>query len=99
MGNAPPQPEPPGARKAESHQPKGKFTDRIVFRAVSAAGTEVWAGGVSGVLYHSSDGGKSWTRVVPAAAGATLTGDIITIEFTDPPNDKNTPSRTQTSPT
>jgi len=96
MGNAPPQTETAGARKAESSQPKGKFTDRIVFRAVSAAGTEVWAGGVSGVLYHSSDGGRSWTRVVPAAAGATLTGDIITIEFTDPQNGKLTTSRPET---
>jgi hypothetical protein len=96
MRNAPPLTETAGARKAESNYPEGKFTGRIVFRAVSAAGAEVWAGGVSGVLYHSSNGGESWTRVVPAAAGVTLTGDIITIEFTDPQNGRLTTSRPET---
>jgi photosystem II stability/assembly factor-like uncharacterized protein len=94
--NAPPQTETAGARKAESNHPEGKFTGRTVFRAVSAAGAEVWAGGVSGVLYHSSNGGESWTRVVPAAAGVTLTGDIITVEFTDPQNGKLTTSHPET---
>ena len=92
MGNAPPQTETASARKAGSNHTEGKFTGRIVFRAVSAAGADVWAGGVSGVLYHSSDGGESWTRVVPAAAGVTLTGDIITVEFTDQQNGKLTTS-------
>jgi hypothetical protein len=94
--NAPPQTETASARKAGTNHPEGKFTGRIIFRAVSAAGTEVWAGGVSGVLYHSSDGGESWTRVVPAAAGVTLTGDIITIEFTDQQNGKLTTSHPET---
>jgi hypothetical protein len=35
----------------------------LTFRAVTAAGTEIWAGANGGVLYHSSDGGASWTRV------------------------------------
>jgi photosystem II stability/assembly factor-like uncharacterized protein len=55
-----------------------------IFRAVSAAGLEVWAGGSAGVLYHSVDGGQQWTRVVPAASGIPLTGDIISIAFPDP---------------
>jgi photosystem II stability/assembly factor-like uncharacterized protein len=96
MGNAPPPTETASARKAGSNHPEGKFMGRIVFRAVSAAGADVWAGGVSGVLYHSSDGGESWTRVVPAAAGVTLTGDIITVEFTDPQNGKLTTSHPET---
>ena len=96
MRNAPPQTETARARKAGSNHPEGKFAGRIVFRAVSAAGAEVWAGGVSGVLYHSSDGGESWTRVVPAAAGVTLTGDIITVEFTDQQNGKLTTSHPET---
>jgi photosynthesis system II assembly factor YCF48-like protein/putative zinc finger protein len=94
MRNAPQQTETVGAKKAGSAAPEGKFTaGKTVFRAVSAAGAEVWAGGMSGILYHSSDGGDNWTRVVPAAAGVTLTGDIITIEFTDQQNGKLTTSR------
>jgi photosystem II stability/assembly factor-like uncharacterized protein len=54
------------------------------FRALSAAGLEVWAGGSAGVLYHSANGGEQWTRVVPSAAGILLTGDITGIAFSDP---------------
>jgi hypothetical protein len=53
------------------------------FRAVAATGSDVWAGGSSGALYHSADAGNHWTRVFPAAAGASLTGDIISLEFAD----------------
>jgi hypothetical protein len=59
-----------------------------VFRAVSASGLEVWAGGSAGVLYHSSDGGQQWTRIVPFAFGTSLTGDIVGIAFTDPQHGK-----------
>jgi hypothetical protein len=51
------------------------------FRAVAAAGTDIWAGG-SG-LYHSLDAGNHWTRIVPASADAMLTGDIVSLEFSD----------------
>ena len=65
----------------------GKATKRdtaaLSFRAVSAAGTEVWAGGSAGALYHSQDAGTHWTRVFPAAGSAGLTGDILTLEFAD----------------
>ncbi len=90
--NAPPQTETARAKKAGSSSPEASFTGRTVFRAVSAAGGEVWAGGMSGVLYHSSDGGETWTRVIPAAAGVTLIGDILSIEFTDQQNGKLTTS-------
>lgn len=55
----------------------------IVFRAVAANGAEVWAGGSNGALYHTIDAGNHWTRVVPGAAGTTLTGDITSLEFPD----------------
>jgi hypothetical protein len=55
-----------------------------VFRAISAAGLEVWAGGSAGVLYHSVNGGEQWTRVFPSASGILLTGDITGIAFSDP---------------
>jgi hypothetical protein len=54
-----------------------------VFRAVSAAGAEVWAGGSGAMLYHSVDSGLHWARVVPAESGTVLTGDITSVEFSD----------------
>jgi len=60
----------------------------LTFRTVAAAGLEVWAGGSGGALYHSTDAGKHWTRVVPAAAGSVLTGDIVSVEFADPQHGK-----------
>ena len=56
----------------------------LVFRAVSAQGAEVWAGGSAAMLYHSADYGAHWTRVLPFSSGAALTGDITSVEFSDP---------------
>lgn len=53
----------------------------IRFRAVSATGSEVWAGGEGGALYHSSDSGNHWTRVPLPAEIASAT--IVRLEFTD----------------
>jgi hypothetical protein len=57
-----------------------------IFRAVSvsANAAEVWAGGSGAALYYTADGGSRWTRVVPSTAGATLSGDIIGIQFSNP---------------
>jgi hypothetical protein len=60
----------------------------FMFRALSAAGAEVWAGGSDGLLYHSSDAGNRWSRVMPASSGAVLSGDIVAIEFADPQHGK-----------
>ena len=53
----------------------------IKFRTVAATGSEAWAGGEAGALYHSSDSGDHWTRVPlpPELASAT----IVRVEFTD----------------
>jgi hypothetical protein len=59
-----------------------------LFRAVAANGADVWAGGSGGALYHSRDAGDHWTRIVPAAPGGTLTGDIVSLEFADPQHGK-----------
>ena len=67
-----------------------------VFRAVIANGVDVWAGGLNGSLYHSTDSGTRWTRVVPSSAGSILTGDIVSIEFPDLQHGK---LRTSTSET
>jgi hypothetical protein len=56
----------------------------IFFRTVTAAGNEVWAGGSDTALFHSIDGGDHWTRILPASTDAALTGDIVSVEFSDP---------------
>jgi hypothetical protein len=60
----------------------------IVFRAVSVSNDsmEVWTGGTPAALYHTIDGGNSWTVVLPAESGMALTGDIVTIQFPDAQN-------------
>ena len=55
----------------------------MVFRAVAANGMEVWAGGSAGQLYHSTDSGNHWSKVVPSAGGAVLTGDVVKLDFAD----------------
>ena len=62
--------------------------DGVIFRAVSALDTEVWAGGNGGALYHSSDAGQTWTRVRPEYVTdewtRRLAGDVTEIRFNDP---------------
>jgi hypothetical protein len=67
---------------------KDQSNPALIFRAVSAYGPEVWAGGSSAMLYHSPDSGSHWTRVVPLEANASLTGDIVGVEFSDAQNGK-----------
>lgn len=55
----------------------------MVFRAVAVHGADVWAGGVNGLLYHSTDAGSHWIHVVPSASGVTLSGDIVSVSFPD----------------
>lgn len=57
-----------------------------VFRAVFAEGADVWVGGTAAALYHSSDAGAHWARVIPTSESATLSGDILTLEFADAQN-------------
>ena len=60
--------------------------DKTAFRAIFAAGPEVWVGGRTGALYHSRDSGQSWERVVPATGGQELQSDITRIEFSGAQN-------------
>jgi hypothetical protein len=69
---------------AQESKKQTKAQPSAIFRALQAQGTEVWAGGSASMLYHSADSGAHWARVVPSADGATLTGDITRIEFSDP---------------
>lgn len=55
----------------------------MVFRTVAANGMEVWVGGASGQLYHSTDSGNHWSKVAPSVSGAVLTGDVVALDFAD----------------
>ncbi|MGD0826345.1 MAG: zf-HC2 domain-containing protein [Terriglobales bacterium] len=44
-------------------------------------GKDVWAGGQAGTLFHSVDGGLTWTQVQPSQKGQQLTSDVIRIEL------------------
>jgi len=69
----------------------------VIFRALSVSSNadEVWAGGSGGALYHTLDGGNSWTRVLPSVTGINLTGDILSVQFSDPRNGTVTTSTTE----
>ena len=58
--------------------------EAVVFRAVSANGPDVWAGGSGGHLYHSLDAGGHWVQVVPSWSGVVLSDDIVSLQFADP---------------
>ncbi|SRR5579872_2848819 len=66
------------------------------FRVVTALGSEVWAGGSAGALYHSADAGSHWTRILPSAAGTNLSGDVVSLEFSDPQHGRITTSTPET---
>lgn len=53
------------------------------FRTLSAVGIDIWVGGKSGSLYHSSDSGQHWARVVPQTNGEKLSADITRVDFSD----------------
>jgi hypothetical protein len=56
--------------------------DGIFFKAVAESGMEVWAGGVGGALYHSTDDGNSWMKLMPSAGDHPLFADITSIHAT-----------------
>ena len=52
-------------------------------RVLVLSGLHVWVGGNGGMLFHSRDGGDRFAPVVVKDARASLTGDIVVLEFTD----------------
>ena len=57
-----------------------KLDNHIRFRTVAASGSDVWAGGEVGALYHSFDSGDHWTRASLPAELSSAT--IVRVEFT-----------------
>jgi hypothetical protein len=60
------------------------LNDRVSFRAVTASGDDVWAGGSNGSLFHSSDGGSHWVQIAISEEAAKPTGAIVSIDARDP---------------
>ncbi len=54
-----------------------------MLRSFSAVGSDLWAGGSGGALYHSADKGRAWARVTVRAGDEVLQADIARVEFTD----------------
>lgn len=84
------------ARAKEKSAGKKDAGTTVVFKAVTANGADVWAGGLNGSLYHSTDSGNRWTQVVPSSAGSVLTGDVVSIEFPDLQHGKLSTSTAET---
>jgi hypothetical protein len=53
-------------------------TDGIEFSAVTANGSQIWAGGNRGQLVHSRDSGTTWEK---AALGDATVGNVVSIEI------------------
>jgi photosystem II stability/assembly factor-like uncharacterized protein len=66
-----------------------------IIRAISASSSEIWAGAAGGVLYHSSDAGNHWTSITPSDNGVLLTGDIVSLQFSDASHGKITTSTSE----
>jgi hypothetical protein len=80
------------AKESSADKKALKAAPSGIFRAVTAIGPKVWAGGSNGTLYHSLDAGSHWVRVVPSSGGTILSGDIVALEFSDPEHGKITTS-------
>ena len=72
-----------------------KQSSAPVFRAIAVNGDDVWAGGVAGALYHSTDAGDHWLKIMPNSAGAPLTGDIVALDFPDAQHGRITTSNSE----
>jgi hypothetical protein len=60
------------------------LNDRVSFRAVTASGNDVWAGGSNASLFHSSDGGSHWMQIAISDEAVKPTGAIVSIDARDP---------------
>lgn len=71
------------ARVASTVPVQKAYAAKLEFRALYTSGSEIWAGGAAGALFHSVDSGSSWIRVMPASQLRVLTDDIVKINFDD----------------
>jgi len=66
------------------------------FRAVSSLLNHIWAGGKSGLLYHSGDSGQHWIQVVPTTGTERLQAEITQLQLVDPQHIVLTTSNSET---
>jgi Putative zinc-finger len=50
----------------------------------AAGGNDLWAGGKAGDLFHSANGGLTWSQMHPLAQEQTLSGDVTHIDIYGP---------------
>jgi Putative zinc-finger len=50
----------------------------------AAGGNDIWAGGSGGNLFHSANGGITWSQVYPSAQQQTLSDDVTHIDIYSP---------------
>jgi hypothetical protein len=88
----------PSALSAQNVPQLKKQKDSVaspIIRAISASSSEIWAGAAGGVVYHSSDAGNHWTSIIPSDNGVLLTGDIVSLQFSDASHGKITTSTSE----
>ena len=55
----------------------------VRLRVMAMSGLHIWAAGNEGALFHSKDGGNEFVAVAVKDKHASLTGDIVVLEFAD----------------
>jgi len=53
----------------------------VAFRVVATIGSNVWAGGNGGALFHSADQGESWSKVALSVNGKPERSAVVSIHF------------------
>lgn len=71
------------SQKAAKRIEPSKPASLPIIRTISVSGLEIWAGASGGTLYHSLDAGDHWTSAIPSQGGVPLTGDIVSVQFSD----------------
>jgi len=66
-----------------SNGPWTPLLSDVTFNVVSAIAQDVWVGGGAGTLFHSTDNGDHWTRVVIRDKGVPVAAAITGIRFDD----------------
>ncbi len=53
----------------------------VTFRSISSNNGDLWAGGTAGALFHSTDSGRTWSRVKVGMEGMWVSDAITSVSF------------------